>query len=123
MHNSKVVYGDDYTWVLKIHDLPVMTSARMDTEFSMLSAPWIHLSSDRSLFTPQELYKHITETCVQGIEVIWSMNRSLFLIGSENVHYVSYQGNHVYWFIHYHVGYRKELTSAMYYQEKHTHDP
>ena len=62
MHNSKVVYDDDYTWVLKIHDLPVMTYARMDTEFSMLTAPRIHLSSDRSLVTPQELYKHITET-------------------------------------------------------------
>ena len=66
-----------YTWVVMIHDLRVMTSIRMDAEFVMPTVPRIHLSADRSLSTIQELHKRIAETCIQGVEVIWSTNSSL----------------------------------------------
>ena len=50
-----------YTWVrvVIIHNLPVMTCIRMDTEFLMPTALWIHLSADRGLSSVQELYKRI----------------------------------------------------------------
>ena len=63
-----------YTWVVKIHDLPVMICNRIDTESLMLTVTLIHLTADRSSSTLQELYKHIAEKCMQDIEVIWSMN-------------------------------------------------
>ena len=65
-----------YTRVVKIRDLPVMTY----TEFLILTVPWIHLSADRSLSNVcdiQESYTPIAETCMQGVEVIWSMSSGL----------------------------------------------
>ena len=39
-----------------------------------------------------EPYKHMTETCMQGFEVIWSMISSLVCLGNrENGYNVSYQ--------------------------------
>ena len=53
----------------------------------------------------QELYMRIAETCIQGVEVIWSHEfKCPFSLGNcENGHDVSYQGDHVYSFIQYHV--------------------
>ena len=67
-----------YTWVIMIHDLPVMTCIRMDTKFLMPTVPWIHLSPESLIHCTRSIFITVSRKhAFKASKLTGSMNSNL----------------------------------------------